>query len=214
MKVDIFTPCGYTGCMDEKPAPKKKRLPPKKKIELTTQQMDFVTAVVTMGFRRKGDAYLAAYPTCKKSAADACASRLLKNAKIKDAIQSAYSEILGEKKKYLEQEIFDFWYVRMTYDPTEIIDLNGELVMSTEELRRRGLHVVVDQINQKMSKQGPYVEYKLADRDRAAERLQEYIHMIKPQDQNINVASLAVELPIGMSPEKRKEAFDKLMGRT
>lgn len=156
------------------------------KKELTPQQLLFIATLIEMGFQRAGPAYMVAYPSSKPSAADASASQLLKNPKVKEQIEKHLNEILSSKKKFLEHEIFNFWYVRMSYDPTEIIDLNGQLVMSTEELRRRGLHVVIDSINKKYSNKGQtYVEYKLADRDKAAERLDAYIHMTKPFDASV-----------------------------
>lgn len=170
---------------DEKKANRKRKpLPkiPKDPDALTPQQIAFVGALIQIGFQRAGDAYSIAYPNCKKSSADACASRLLKNAKVASRIEQEMNSMLAEKKRFLEHEIFNFWYIRATYDPTEIINLDGTLRIDVTELRRRGLHVVIDSINRKVSNKGEkYVEYKLADRDHAADKLNEYIHMIKPQ---------------------------------
>lgn len=148
----------------------------------TKEQLDFVLNYINRGFREPAAAYMEAYPKCKSlQAAHVSASRLLKKDDIKALIKESIESVLSEKKISLEHTLFNYYLIRATYDPTEIIDLNGNLVMTESELRRRGLHVVFDNINKKINNQGmAYMEYKLADRDKAADMLTKYIQMIKP----------------------------------
>jgi LPS O-antigen subunit length determinant protein (WzzB/FepE family) len=69
---------------------------------------------------------------------------------------------------------------RAFYDVTGIIDLNGNLQITGEELREKGLDACIDSINKKTDAQGrEIITYKFADKDRAADMLQRYIQMIK-----------------------------------
>lgn len=147
------------------------------------EQLLFVHNFIANGFKDAGKAYRDAYPKCSNdNSAYACASKSLRQPRIKALIKAEIDRALADKRAHLEHQIFNFWYTRMTYDPTEIIDLTGVLKMSESDLRRKGLHVCIDGINRKLNAQGDsYVEYKLADRDKAADRLEAYIAMIKPQ---------------------------------
>jgi hypothetical protein len=80
---------------------------------------------------------------------------------------------------------------RAFYDITEIIDLNGTLKLTEEELREKGLHVCIDSINRKTTARGDIViTYKFADKDAAVEMLQKYIKMIREE------ITLTGDLPI------------------
>lgn len=154
----------------------------------TPEMRAFVAYLIEQNFKKPDEAYRRAYPNCKSNnAANVSASRLLKMDKIKVLVQNEMDKLLGERKQYLEHQIFNFWYVRMTYDPTEIIGVDGQLKITDDELRAKGLHVCIDSVNQKLTSQGmPYIEYKLADRDKAADQLSKYIQMIKPPA-NVNM---------------------------
>ena len=68
--------------------------------------------------------------------------------------------------------------------------------MSEQMLRRRGLWVVIDGINKKLNAKGdPYMEYKLADRDKAADMLRQYIQMIEPPKQHVVLENLSIGEP-------------------
>lgn len=169
---------------DEKKAKSRKQTATKVEKDaegLTPQQTLFIAELIKQGFQRAGPAYMIAYPKSKKSAADSNASRLMKNDKVRAHVEKHLNDILAEKKAFLEHEIFNFWYVRMSYDPTEIIGLDGRVKLTEEELRRRGLHVCIESIKRKLNSQGDeYLEIELADRNAAAVRLDGYIHMTKP----------------------------------
>lgn len=161
---------------------------PEKEENYTPEQRAFVLLYIEQNFKNAGGAYRRAYPNCRsENSANVSASRMLRTSKIRDLIKVEMDKLLSDKKEYLEHQIFNFWYVRMTYDPTEIIGVDGKLKITDEELRERGLHVCIDSVNQKLTSQGmPYIEYKLADRDKAADQLSKYIQMIKPPA-NVNM---------------------------
>jgi hypothetical protein len=83
---------------------------------------------------------------------------------------------------------------RAFYDPAEIVDGKGALLHPLEELSRRGLSVCIEGIETRINAQGiETVKVKLADRDKALEMLQQYIQMIRPQTQKIEIAGLSDE---------------------
>lgn len=163
----------------------------KEKIELyTPEQRLFVLYFIEQNFKNGGGAYRRAYPNCKsENSANVSASRMLRTSKIRDLIKAEMDKLLSDKKEFLEHQIFNFWFMRMSYDPTQIINIKGELAITNEELRAKGLDVCIDSVNKKINAQGsPYLEYKLADRDKAADQLAKYINMIRPLPTvNINV---------------------------
>ena len=153
--------------------------------EMAQQRADFVRFYIEQDFRDAPAAYKKAFG-CTDKSADTGASRLLKNAEIQDALSAELAAVLKEKRRPLEKRVLDTWMVRAFYDPTEILDLDGNLVISIEELRKRGLQVCIDSINKKLNAQGDeYVEYKLADRDKALDMIQKYIQMVKPIDASV-----------------------------
>ena len=148
----------------------------------TQQRADFVRYYIEQDFNNAAGAYQRAFG-CTQRSAETGSSRLLKSAEIQEALSAELAAVLKEKRRPLEKRILDTWMIRAFYDPTEIIDLDGNLVIETSELRKRGLHVCIDSINKKLNSQGDeYMEYKLADRDKALDMLQKYIAMIKSPD--------------------------------
>lgn len=163
---------------------------PQKKKEYTPDMVqlraDFVRLYIEQDFKNATGAYQKVYGVSEKVAASG-ASRLLKDDNIQEALATELAAVLKEKRRPLEKQVLDVWMKRAFYDPTEIIDLDGKLVISTEELRAKGLQVCIDSINEKLNAQGmPYIEYKLADRDKALDMIQKYIQMVKPFDLKID----------------------------
>jgi len=101
---------------------------------------------------------------------------------IQAEISRQVGELLKQAKIPLEKQIFEFWMKRAFYDITEIVDLNGTLKLSEQELRAKGLHVCIDSVNKKINAQGKImIVYQFADKDKAVEMLQKYIQMIREQ---------------------------------
>lgn len=159
-------------------------------------RMDFVRNFIEQDFTNATGAYMRAYPRAKESAAATAASALLRDSKIQEALSKELAEVLKEKRRPLEKRILDTWLVRAFYDPTEILDLHGNLKITEKELRRRGLHVCIDSINKKLNNRGQsYLEYKLADRDKALDMLRQYIQMIEPPKTRVQVENITIGLP-------------------
>lgn len=171
--------------MGIKTGPKLKKNSKKTDPALTQQRADFVRFYIEQDFRDATAAYQRAFD-CTEKSANSGAFRLLKDASIQDALSAELAAVLKEKRRPLEKRVLDTWMVRAFYDPTEILDLDGNLVIDEAELRKRGLHVCIDSINKKLNSQGDeYMEYKLADRDKALDMLQKYIQMVKPIDASV-----------------------------
>ena len=106
----------------------------------------------------------------------------LKKPEIQAEISKQVDVLLEQAKVPLKKQIFEFWMKRAFYDITEIISPDGEMQMTSEQLREKGLHVCIDSINKKINSDGEIViTYKFADKDKAVEMLQRYIQMIKEQ---------------------------------
>ncbi|MDR3201498.1 MAG: terminase small subunit [Spirochaetales bacterium] len=112
--------------------------------------------------------------------AHANGTRMMTNDGVQAEISRLVGEVLERDKVALEKKIFDYWMRRAFYDVTEIIDLDGKLKITDEELHERGLHVCIDSINTKKTAQGiESIKYEFANKDDAVEHLQKYIQMIR-----------------------------------
>ena len=94
----------------------------------------------------------------------------------------------------LEKRILKYWTTRAFYDATQIVGLDGKVVIDEKQLRRRGLDAVIDGVNEKLNAQGMrYLEIKLANRDKALEMLQQYIGMIDAGKRTDNANNGSIE---------------------
>jgi len=174
-------------------------------VDLVQARADFVRFLIEQDFQNATGAYSRAYPRASEATAATESSRLLKDPKIQEAISTELKAVLAEKRVPLEKRILDYWITRAFYDPTEIIDLRGNLRMTETQLRKRGLFVVIDSTNKKLNAKGDeYMEYKFADRDKAVDMLQKYIAMIREPDKNlnVNVGGGVLKVPAAMSAEE------------
>jgi phage terminase small subunit len=180
------------------------KAPPIVSVDLVQARADFVRYYIEQDFRDAAAAYKRAYGEKSADVACASASRLLADVKVQEAMAAELTAVLAERRVPLEKRILDTWIIRAFYDPTEIIDLHGKLKITVAELRKKGLSVCIDSINKKMNQSGKsYIEYKLADRDKALDMLQKYIAMIKEPDKNVNlnVGSGVLKVAATMSAE-------------
>ncbi|GHV64373.1 hypothetical protein AGMMS49587_16620 [Spirochaetia bacterium] len=144
-------------------------------------ERDFVNFYIDQNFRDGTAAYCRAHPRASNETARRAASRLLATPRIQSLLSDTLSDILGREKIPLEKKLFDYWVKRAFYRITDIIDLDGNMLMTRDQLEEKGLDVCIDSINEKTDAQGhSIVTYKFADRDEAADMLQKYINMIKP----------------------------------
>jgi phage terminase small subunit len=171
-------------------------------------QRDFINHFIEQDFRNATGAYQRAFPKASYDTAKVEASRLLTKPYIQGYMAETLAEIIRRDKIPLEKRIFDYWVKRAFYDITEIIGIDGEMKLTDEKLREKGLEVCIDSINKKTDAQGrEIITYKFADKDKAAEMLEKYIQMIKPQAQDLNITGGISSL----TPEERdKEIADML----
>jgi phage terminase small subunit len=162
--------------------------------KITRAQQNFVNYYIEQDFKNATAAYQRAYPQASEESARRNASRLLTNADIQEAMSSVIAEVLRRDKISLEKRILDTWMRQAFFDLAEIIDSKGALLHPLEELSKQGLSVCVEGIETRINAQGvETVKIKLADRNKALEMLQEYIQMIKPQTQKIELGGLSDE---------------------
>ena len=115
-----------------------------------------------------------------KKSARSQAARLLTKANILAEISRLVEEVLDFSKIPLKKQLFDYWMKRAFYDITEIIGLDGNIKLTEEDLREKGLHVCIDSVNKKINTKGEtIITYQFADKDKAADMLQRYIQMIQ-----------------------------------
>lgn len=172
---------------------------------LAKAKLNFIHNLIEQDFQDATKAYQRAYPKASEESARRAASRLLTKVDTQQLLASELKAILAERRQPLEKRILDVWMVRAFFDPTEILDLHGNLKITEEDLRKKGLHVCIDSINRKLNAQGQsYLEYKLADRDKALDMLQKYIAMIKEPDKNLNlvVGAGVLRVPEKLTPEE------------
>ena len=195
-----------------KPARKPRAAAGKKKaaisVDLVQSRADFVRYYIEQDFKDATGAYQRAYPDSTSDSARASAARLLQDASIQDALSAELEAVLKERRRPLEKRILDTWLIRAFYDPTEILDLHGTLKISVAQLRKRGLQVCIDSINKKLNAKGDsYLEYKLADRDKALDMLRQYIQMIEEPKKHVVLENLTIGEPPKPAdlPESGKE---------
>jgi phage terminase small subunit len=161
---------------------------------VTKARKNFVNFYIEQDFQNATGAYQRAYPKASEESARRNASRLLTNADIQEYMSAVLAEIIQRERLPLERRILDYWLKRAFYDPAEIIDSKGALLHPLEELSRQRLSACIEGIETRINAQGvETVKIKLADRDKALEMLQQYIQMIKPQTQKIEIGGLSDE---------------------
>jgi phage terminase small subunit len=167
----------------------------------------FAQFYIEQDFRDAMRAYLRAFKRCKSEhAARVRSTKLLARPEVQDIVSKELERVLAENRRPIEKRVFDVWTVRAFYDPTDILNLDGTLKITEEELREKGLHVCIDSIVRKVTQFATTVEYKLADRDEALGMLQQYVQMIKPQTQRHVVSgSIVTYIPDNGRGEGRRD---------
>jgi phage terminase small subunit len=179
--------------------------------KLTKAQHDFVNYFIEQDFRNAGEAYKKAYPKASYDTARVEASKFLTKPNIQEYMSAAIAEALARDKVPLEKRIFNYWMKRAFYDITEIISIDGTMKLTDKELREKGLEACIDSINKKIDAQGrEIITYKFADKDKAADMLQQYIQMIK-----VPVQESKIELSgtIDMSPDEQANRIKELLAK-
>jgi phage terminase small subunit len=162
--------------------------------KITRAQKRFSDYYIEQDFQNATGAYQRAFPKASYETARRNASVLLTKTDIQERLGAVLAGIMQRERIPLERRILDCWMKRAFYDPAEIVDRKGALLHPLAELGRRGLSVCIEGIETRVNARGvETVKIKLAGRDKALEMLQQYIQMIKPQTQKIEIGGLSDE---------------------
>jgi phage terminase small subunit len=143
------------------------------KRKLTAQQQKFVNNLLE-GMDAK-TAYIKAGYCARENAAEASASRLLRNAKVKTAIEEAQKRA-AYKAEVVAERILREEMCLAYFDPVNLTDKNGKLLplhKLPEEARRAiiGFEVITQ------SKGSFKFKYKFSDKGKSLERLSRHLGM-------------------------------------
>ena len=153
------------------------------KHKLTLKENLFIHNYLTNNFNGTQAAISAGYS--KKSAYE-LASRLLRKVEVIEGIKKALDDTIGKYKNTLHYEILHTYRVRAFYDPSDIIDENGGLIVS--DLKELGdLTKCIEGIETKPGTNGEKIhrdderKIKLCDREKALDQLSKYMGMMNLQ---------------------------------
>lgn len=155
-------------------------------------------------------AYLKAYKTCEsENAAAVNSSKLLRNAKIKQAVKKLLRLSRDEDDEQAVYRMIKMYERLSFFNPADIIDSSGRLVV--QSLKDLGdLSVCVEQIETRLSNAGPYTVVKLANRQKAMEAFSKYLNLIRPE---VDIqAMMPVIMLSGKNNDFQKELKDDIMG--
>lgn len=165
----------------------RKRTPPKR-LDITKQRWDkFIKKFMENDLKDPVGTYVEVYG-CKIESARPAVSRLLHLPSFQEHLAKRIQEVLGHEKATLELRIVKSWVTRAFYDISNILDEDGRLIKSMDELKEEGLSCVIDGIDIRVDKDGgEHVVYKLADRDKALSMLKDYGQIITEPVKNVNL---------------------------
>lgn len=155
----------------------RKRVPAAER-PLTAQMWRFVDEYVKD--RNGGAAYERAGYKARGNAAQVCASKLLKNAKVREAIDARLQEIAAKCDVTAEKLIREAGRIALS-DPTKLIGPNGKM-LALHELEA-DMAAAVSSI--KINKDGE-IEYKLWDKNSAQERLFKHLGLFSEDNRQRN----------------------------
>lgn len=150
-------------------------------------------------------AYLKAYPDCESEKAAAVnASKLLRNAKVKEAVKKLLRLSRDEDDESAVYKILKLYELLSLYNPADIIDGQGGLVV--EDLKELGpLACCIDGIETRLTSSGEsYRIIKLANRHKAMQAFAAYLKLVRP-DVNTDEFMPVVMLS-GKNPQFEQDA--------
>nr|DAI26145.1 MAG TPA: Terminase small subunit [Caudoviricetes sp.] len=147
-------------------------------------------------------AYLKAYKNCQsENAAAVNAGKLLRNAKVKQAIKKLLRLARDEDDEQAVYRMIKQFEQLSFYNPADIIDASGAL--RVKDLKELGaLALCVEQIETRVNTAGSYTVVKLANRQKAMEAFSKYLNIIRPE------VDLQAMMPVVMLTGKNSE-FEK-----
>ena len=167
-----------------------------KKEKVKLSHIKFIAEYLNNGMK-PSEAYLkyvATKPDTTKSTAYTEGCNLLKKPKIREAIRIVITDWLEEKRGKLERELIDTLYRRAFYDISIFQNENGEF-KEIEDVPVEW-RCCVDGVEKKYYGKDAttsVIILKLADRDRAIDKLDKYIQMTKELSVDVGLTKDTVE---------------------
>lgn len=126
-------------------------------------------------------AYLKAYKNCEsENAAAVNAAKMLRNAKVKQAVKKLLRLARDEDDEQAVYRMLKTFERLSFYNPSDIIDASGALLV--DDLKELGeLALCVEQIETRVNTAGSYTVVKLANRQKAMEAFSKYLNIIRPE---------------------------------
>lgn len=126
-------------------------------------------------------AYLKAYKRCEsENAAAVNASKLLRNAKVKQAVKKLLRLARDENDEQAVYRMIKQFERLSFYNPADIIDASGALLV--DNLKDLGdLALCVEHIETRVNTAGRYTVVKLANRQKAMEAFSKYLNIIRSE---------------------------------
>ena len=160
-----------------------------KELKLKPKEIKFLAEYIQNGFNGT-NAYLKtiAKKNTSYTSAGSEASQLLKRPNIKKAMNEWMESFLETVKTQLEAQIIRQLMARAFYDVSDYYNNNGTLKQLTELTKDQ--RMAIDSMDRKYHGKNDIevLSYKLADKDKARQELENYIDLIK-QSVDINIKS-------------------------
>lgn len=141
----------------------------------------FVINLIKENFNQTA-AYIKTYPDIKEENSRIAASQLLTNVNIKEAVQDVMNMLLDTEKMVLEKKIIQMYMYRAFYNPRDILDENGDLVVEKLKDLPEECQYAIEGIESKTtySKDDCTIDrkIKLANREKALEMLSKYMQIM------------------------------------
>lgn len=153
---------------------------------LNHNQAVFVCAYLTNDYNKK-QAYLTAHPNVTEGTAGTLGHMMLKNLKVKEAINKYITEHLDIDKMTMEKELVKMYKTLAFYDPGKLLNTNGTLRYKNMDDIPEDLRKCIEGIKTYQSNQYVRKEVKLAERYPALDKLASYIEMIKEKETSLEL---------------------------
>lgn len=165
-----------------------RRRSPGRRANLTHTRWDaFIKFYIENDLKDPASAYEAAYG-CTHASALTAHRRLLHLDAFQEHFAKRLKEALKNDRTTLEIRVVKMWITRAFYDISDLLDGDGNLVDTLENLKAKGLSCVIDGIDIRVDKDGgEHVVYKLADRDKALSMLKDYAQIINEPVKKVDV---------------------------
>lgn len=160
-------------------------------LKLSLKEIAFVAEYTRNGFNGTA-AFMStiARKNASRDSASVQACELVKIKRVRDAVGLIVESYIAEKKTHIEQQILRVLYARAFYDPDMFLDRQGRFRHQNLSDIPEQWRCCIDGIETKAygkNAERLVTTYKLADREKAAEKLAKYIGMFKETAPTVNI---------------------------